>query len=99
MNYPVVIHKDSGSDYGVTIPDLPGCFSAGGTLDEALSLAAEAIECHLDGMLIDGEAIPLATDIERHHDNPDFADGIWTYVLVDISKLRTSQWDLSTASK
>ncbi|MCP4151812.1 MAG: hypothetical protein GY757_28975, partial [bacterium] len=27
MNYPVVIHKDKESDYGVTVPDLPGCFS------------------------------------------------------------------------
>ena len=36
MRYPVVIHKDPESDYGVTVPDLPGCFSAGETLDEAL---------------------------------------------------------------
>lgn len=28
MKYPVVIHKDENSDYGVTFPDLPGCFSA-----------------------------------------------------------------------
>ena len=34
MRYPVVIHKDPGSDYGVTVPDLPGCFSAGATLGE-----------------------------------------------------------------
>lgn len=32
MRFPVVIHKDTDSDYGVTIPDLPGCFSAGTTL-------------------------------------------------------------------
>jgi hypothetical protein len=29
MNYPVVIHKDKDSDYGVTVPDLSGCFTAG----------------------------------------------------------------------
>lgn len=29
MRYLVVIHKDKDSDYGVTVPDLPGCFSAG----------------------------------------------------------------------
>ncbi|MDW8232800.1 MAG: type II toxin-antitoxin system HicB family antitoxin, partial [Roseiflexaceae bacterium] len=29
MRYPVVVHKDPESDYGVTVPDLPGCFSAG----------------------------------------------------------------------
>jgi len=35
-HYPVVIHKDRKSVFGVIIPDLPGCFSAGATLDEAL---------------------------------------------------------------
>ncbi len=35
MRYPVLVHKDPESDYGVTVPDLPGCFSAGETLNEA----------------------------------------------------------------
>ena len=52
MRFPVVIHKDSGSDYGVTVPDLPGCFSAGATLDEALCEVVEAIVLQLDGMLL-----------------------------------------------
>ena len=26
----IVLHKDEGSSYGVTVPDLPGCFSAAG---------------------------------------------------------------------
>jgi predicted RNase H-like HicB family nuclease len=47
MRYPVVTHKDPDSDYGVTVPDLPGCFSAGETLDEALNEVVEAIECHI----------------------------------------------------
>ena len=45
MLYPVVVHKDQTSDYGVSVPDLPGCFSAGRTLDEALENIKEAIEC------------------------------------------------------
>jgi len=36
MRYPVVLHSDDGIRYGVTVPDLPGCFSAGDTFDEAL---------------------------------------------------------------
>ncbi|GAB4450983.1 MAG: hypothetical protein Fur0044_46430 [Anaerolineae bacterium] len=56
MRYPVVIHKDPQSDYGVSMPDLPGCFSAGETLDEALTQVVEAIECHLEGILAGGEA-------------------------------------------
>ena len=55
MRYPVVVHKDPHSDYGVTVPDLPGCFSAGETLDEALQEVVEAIEAHLEGLLLDGE--------------------------------------------
>jgi predicted RNase H-like HicB family nuclease len=87
MRYPVVIHKDPDSDYGVTVPDVPGCFSAGVTIDDALIQVVEAIECHLEGLLLDGEAIPLPGDIELHRNNSDYADGIWAYVTVDISKL------------
>ena len=42
--YPVVIHKDNNSDYGVTVPDLPGCFSAGSSIEEALQQVKEAVE-------------------------------------------------------
>lgn len=87
MKYPVVIHKDEHSDYGVTFPDLPGCFSAGETIEEALTNALEAAECHIEGMLLDSEAIPVAATIETHADNPDFKDGLWALVDVDISKL------------
>jgi len=33
MRYQVIIRKDRKSDYGVTVPDLPGCFSAGETME------------------------------------------------------------------
>lgn len=87
MRYPVVVHKDPDSDYGVTVPDVPGCFSAGATLDEALEQVVEAIECHLEGLLLDGEAIPTPQPVEYHQANPDYADGIWAFVTVDIAKL------------
>lgn len=87
MRYPVVIHKDPESEYGVTVPDLPGCFSAGETLDEALKEAVEAIECHIEGMLMDGEAIPTPNTVEYHQANPDYVDGVWAVVSVDLTKL------------
>ena len=88
MRYPVVIHKDLDSDYGVTVPDLPGCFSAGSSVDEAASNAVEAIECHVEGLLIDGEAIPIGTPIEAHKEDPNYADAyVWMFVDVDLSKL------------
>ena len=60
MRFPIVIHKDTCSGYGVTVPDLPGCFSAGDTLDEAIESARESIACHVEGLLMDGEPDPGA---------------------------------------
>jgi len=88
MNYPVVIHKDRKSDYGVSVPDLPGCVSAGATVDEALAMVREAIELHLEGIIEEGGVIPLPTPIERLRADPDYADGTWAIVNVDESTLR-----------
>ena len=85
MRYPVVVHKDPESDYGVTVPDLPGCFSAGDTLDETLQEVVEAIECHLEGLLVDGEPIPSPKTVEFHQRNPDYAGGVWAFVTVDVT--------------
>lgn len=87
MRFPVVIHKEAQSDYGVTVPDLPGCFSAGASIDEALTNAREAIECHIEGLLMDGEPVPGACDIEGHQANKDYARGTWALVDVDLSRL------------
>jgi len=87
MLYPVVIHKDPDSDYGISVPDLPGCFSAGCTLEEALENAKEAIECHIEGMLLDGESAPPAQEMESHQSNPEWAEGIWALVQIDLAKL------------
>lgn len=87
MRYPVVIHKDPNSDYGVTVPDLPGCFSAGETMDEALDQVVEAIELHIESILLDGEPIPVPHTVEHHKENPDYADGIWALVSLDITKI------------
>jgi predicted RNase H-like HicB family nuclease len=87
MRYPIVIHIDKSSDYGVTVPDLPGCFSAGETLEDAMTQAVEAIECHLEGLLLDGDVVPEAQSVEAHVKNKDYADGTWALVSVDLSKL------------
>ena len=62
MRYPVWI--ETGSDttaWGVVVPDLPGCFSAGDTLEEALANAEEAAAAWIDAALDAGEAIPAPT--------------------------------------
>lgn len=87
MKYPVVIHKDQHSDYGILFPDLPGCFSAGSSIEEAMAMAAEAAECHIEGLLLDAEPIPAASSIEEHRSKTEYADGIWALVDVDLSRL------------
>ena len=87
MQYPIFIHKEDDSAYGVIVPDLPGCFSAGDSLEEAMRNAHEAIECHIEGLLSDNEPIPLRKSIEEHLENPDFKCGVLAVVDVDISKL------------
>ena len=87
MIYPIVIHKDPETSYGVTVPDLPGCFSAGDTIAQAMTNAVEAIECHIEGILLDDEYLPIGKTIEEYVGEPDYLEGTWALVDVDISKL------------
>jgi len=88
MNFPIAIHKDPGSDFGVTVPDLPGCFSAGATIDEALDNAREAIELHLEGMIDEGQMIPEPKPMERYVGSRDYRGAIWAIVSINPSTLR-----------
>jgi len=86
MRYPVVLHTDDGVRYGVTVPDLPGCYSAGDTLDEALDSVREAVELHLEGLSEDGFAVPEARPVGDFQGIEEFAGGVWALVEVDTSK-------------
>lgn len=87
MKFLLAIHKDKSSDYGVTVPDLPGCFSSGETIDQAIEASREAIECHLEGMITDGESIPVLKSIEERKKNPLFKNAILALIDIDTSKL------------
>ena len=52
--YLVRINKDPVSDWGASVPDLPGCVATGKTIDVALRRIQEAIEIHLQDMREDG---------------------------------------------
>ncbi|MDE0399768.1 MAG: type II toxin-antitoxin system HicB family antitoxin [Candidatus Poribacteria bacterium] len=87
-HYPIVIDKDPDSDYGVTVPDLPGCYTIGDTIADVLTQAVEAIELHLEGMLLDGDPIPEPKDIAFHETNPEYADGVWKTITIKFPELR-----------
>ncbi|KMN29782.1 MULTISPECIES: type II toxin-antitoxin system HicB family antitoxin [Chromobacterium] len=87
MYYPIAVEPgDDQHAYGVIVPDLPGCFSAGDTLDEAIRNAREAIELHLEGLVEDLDVIPLASSAQAHVGKSEFAGHIWALVDVDITR-------------
>ncbi|MFQ6033015.1 MAG: type II toxin-antitoxin system HicB family antitoxin [Candidatus Zixiibacteriota bacterium] len=58
MDYTVILHPAEEGGYWVEVPALPGCFSQGETVEEALSNVREAIELHLEGLKEDGVETP-----------------------------------------
>lgn len=64
-NYIALIRKEADSDFGVEFPDMPGCVTAGSTLDEAAAMAREALALHLEGLVEEGEAVPEASSLEE----------------------------------
>lgn len=63
--YAAVIHKDESSDFGVSFPDFPGCVSCGRSLEEAIELAKEALQFHIEGMVEDDSPIPEPTPLQN----------------------------------
>jgi predicted RNase H-like HicB family nuclease len=58
LRYLVRINKDIDSDWGASVPDLPGCVATGKTINVALRRIQGAIELHLRGMRADGDRPP-----------------------------------------
>jgi len=58
LQYLVRINKDPNSDWGASVPDLPGCVATGKTIDAALRRIQSAIALHLKGMRQDGIKAP-----------------------------------------
>ena len=68
---------DSNTAYGVVVPDVPGCFSAGDTFEEALENAKEALVMQLEDMLERGLELPVPSppeDIARAHSGWTISD-------------------------
>ena len=62
MTHAVFFEKGPTS-VGATVPDLPGCVAVAPTVEEVRALIAEAIEFHIEGMLLHGETIPEPSSI------------------------------------
>lgn len=89
MHYPIVIEPGSKSTaWGVVVPDLPGCFSAGDTMEDALMQAEAAVAAWIEATLDAGQAIPQPSNIDTlRADHPELAGWLWAVVKVDPAAL------------
>ena len=58
MEYTVILHKAEEGGYWAEVPALPGCFSQGETVEEALASVREAIAAHIEALRKEGQEIP-----------------------------------------
>ena len=58
MRYTVLVSREDDA-YVVRVPSLPGCFTQGPTLDDALARAQEAISGHVAALRDLGELVPI----------------------------------------
>jgi predicted RNase H-like HicB family nuclease len=83
--YIALVHKDEGTSYGVSFPDVPGCISAGDTFEEAVANAAEALAGHLALMRADGDALPAPRSFEELRRDPVFVDDAEGAIVTMVS--------------
>jgi predicted RNase H-like HicB family nuclease len=88
MQYIGLIHKDVGSEYGVSFPDFPGCITAGSTLEEARLMAQEALSLHVEGMIEDAEALPAPSSLDDIFKDPENAGSI---AVLAVAPARSSK--------
>ena len=88
MRYPVAIEPGTDATaFGVVVPDLPGCFSAGDTLDEAMANAEEAAAAWVDAALDAGDAVPAPTSLDVIRQNSNFAGWAFGVITLDPALL------------
>ncbi|HEX7790850.1 MAG TPA: type II toxin-antitoxin system HicB family antitoxin [Afipia sp.] len=86
MTHYIAIVEDAGPDHavGVWFPDLPGCFSAGDDLDDALRNAPEALELYLDDFITEGKPLPTARTLTELKNDPGVAEDIKNYMVAVV---------------
>lgn len=87
VEFPVVVHKDDASVYGVIVPDIPGVHSWGDTIDDAINNSKEAIVSHVETLIELGEDVRfICSTVEELATNPDYAGAVWARVEVELPR-------------
>lgn len=83
-HYVAIVEEEEGKAVGVWFPDLPGCFSAGDTLDEAMLNAREALALYADALREDGRSMPRARTLTELKADAEAAADIESYMVALI---------------
>jgi predicted RNase H-like HicB family nuclease len=87
MPHYVAIVEDAGPDkaIGLWFPDLPGCFSAGDTVDEAKLNANEAVSLYAESLAKEGKLLPAPRSVAALRSDPDIAADLREHVVALIA--------------
>ena len=88
MRYIAFIYKDPDSAYGVVFPDVPGCFSAGDTLDEATRNAVEALAGHIRWLETEGDPVSRPRTMDEIVADPALTEDRDGAILASIPLVR-----------
>jgi predicted RNase H-like HicB family nuclease len=64
MEYIYIIEQGK-RNFSAYVPDLPGCVTTGKTIEDVKKNIKEAIEFHIEGMISNGEKIPLPKNLVK----------------------------------
>lgn len=83
MKFTIAIEPGTAKTaFGVVVPDLPGCFSAGDTVEEAFDNVREAIDAHCEIIAEDKGDLPKTRPLSEWQADPKFKG--WTWGIVDV---------------
>ena len=78
MQFDIAIEQGTSSTaWGIVVPALPGCFSAGDSLEEAMKNVRVAIYLHMETTAEDGIAASLALDLNDLKADPEYDGWEW----------------------
>jgi predicted RNase H-like HicB family nuclease len=78
IKYLIAIEPgDEQTAFGVVVPDFPGCFSAGDSMDKAVENSKEAITVWIEVVLDEGRKIPTPGKLSDHLKNSEFTGWLW----------------------
>lgn len=88
MKFTIAIEPGTKKEaFGVVVPDLPGCFSAGDTTEEAFENARQAIEVHCEELAAEGKDLPTPRPISEWQADKEYRGWTWGIVEASVDKL------------